>query len=130
MGLRNKWETMFRALLLPTREVVTGHCQVKKATSANSDTNMHRGQYRIPNQIPTLEILDWSWLGVQTSNQFLWSISRVGYWIRDLIRDLKRESGTDLLVRRRIFQEMQFLNVLFRYFQLTKVESKSSRTDA
>ena len=44
-------------------------------------------------QYPTLEILHWSWLGVRTPNQFLWSISRVGYWIRDLIRDgIWRES--------------------------------------
>ena len=35
-------------------------------------------------QYTTLEILHWSWLGVRT------------YWIRDLIRDLKSEPGTDL----------------------------------
>ena len=53
-----------------------------------------------PTSIPfprKLEILHRSWLGVRTPNQFLWSISRVGYWIRDLIRGLKWTPGTDHL---------------------------------
>ena len=44
-------------------------------------------------QYPTLEILHRNWLGVRTFYFLLWSISRVGHWIRDL----NQESGTDLL---------------------------------
>ena len=44
-------------------------------------------------QYPALEILQWSWLGVQTPNQIIWTIYWVGYWI-----GIWRESGTDLSV--------------------------------
>ena len=42
-----------------------------------------------------------SWLGIWTPYQYhlLWSIFRVEYWFRELIRDLNRESGTGLLAR-------------------------------
>ena len=48
-------------------------------------------------QYPTLEILHRNWSGVLSPIQILWRISRVGYWIRDLIRDLKWKPGTDLI---------------------------------
>ena len=48
-------------------------------------------------QYPALENVHRNWLWVRTPNKLLWSISRVGYWIGDLIRDLKWEPGTDLL---------------------------------
>ena len=53
--------------------------------------------FRFKSLINSLEILHISWLEVRTPYLLLWSISKVGYWIRGLIRDMNRESGTDAL---------------------------------